>query len=186
MRLRLILLYGVIGALVVGGFMLYGTTDMIRVMEEGGPMPENGAVIGYATQILALTVVFLGIKHVRDRVQGGIIKFLPAFGVGLAISAIASLGWVIAWEISLAWSGFDFAAYYGNYMLDAARERGAAQAELDKLAADNANFAKMYANPVFRVPITFVEMFPVGVLISLISALLLRNSRFLPARGAAA
>jgi hypothetical protein len=41
----------------------------------------------------------------------------------------------------------------------------------------------MYANPVFRLPITFVEMFPIGVLISLISAAVLRNSRFLPARG---
>ena len=45
-----------------------------------------------------------------------------------------------------------------------------------------AAFAKNYANPLYRLPITFVEMFPVGVLISLVSAALLRNSRFLPAR----
>jgi hypothetical protein len=41
----------------------------------------------------------------------------------------------------------------------------------------------MYSNPLYRLPITFVEMFPVGVLISLISAAVLRNSRVLPARG---
>jgi hypothetical protein len=40
----------------------------------------------------------------------------------------------------------------------------------------------MYANPLYRLPITFVEMFPIGVLISAVSAALLRNSRFLPAR----
>ena len=42
-----------------------------------------------------------------------------------------------------------------------------------------------YANPLFRLPITFVEMFPIGVLISLVSAAVLRNSRFLPARASA-
>ena len=45
---------------------------------------------------------------------------------------------------------------------------------------------KLYMeNPLVRVPITFIEMFPVGVIISLLSALLLRNSRFMPARQAA-
>ncbi len=43
----------------------------------------------------------------------------------------------------------------------------------------------MYDNPLFRLPITFIEMFPIGVLISLMSAALLRNSRFLPARAPA-
>ena len=44
-------------------------------------------------------------------------------------------------------------------------------------------FADMYANPIFRIPMTFTEIFPVGVLVSLVSALLLRNSRVFPARG---
>lgn len=39
-----------------------------------------------------------------------------------------------------------------------------------------------YANPLFRLPMVFAEIFPVGVLVSLISAALLRNRRFLPAR----
>ena len=44
----------------------------------------------------------------------------------------------------------------------------------------------MYANPLFRLPITFTEILPVGLIVSLISALLLRNSRFMPARAKAA
>ena len=43
-------------------------------------------------------------------------------------------------------------------------------------------FKIQYADPLFRLPMTFVEIFPVGVLVSLISAGLLRNRRFLPAR----
>ena len=42
--------------------------------------------------------------------------------------------------------------------------------------------AEAYRNPLFRLPMTFVEIFPVGLLIALVSAGLLRNPRFLPAR----
>ena len=38
-----------------------------------------------------------------------------------------------------------------------------------------------YADPLFRLPITFLEIFPVGLLISLISAAILRNPGVLPA-----
>jgi hypothetical protein len=67
-------------------------------------------------------------------------------------------------------------------MVEAAKARNATPAELQQAIAEAESFARMYAKPWIRMPITFVEMFPVGVLISLISAALLRNSRFLPAR----
>lgn len=38
-----------------------------------------------------------------------------------------------------------------------------------------------YANPLFRFPMTFGEIFPVGLLITLISAAVLRNLKVLPA-----
>ena len=176
--LRIILIYGIIAGLVV----TVPLSTAFMIMEAA---PENGAFYGYLAMLLALTAVFLGIKRHRDKALGGVIKFLPALTVGLGISAVASLFWVVAWEITLA-SGFDFPAAYTNGMLEAARAKGASEAELQVVSADAAAFMKMYANPLVRVPITFVEMFPIGALISLISAALLRNSRFLPARGNAA
>ena len=62
-------------------------------------------------------------------------------------------------------------------------ERCGVSSGLERLRAEAVEFLAMYANPLFRLPTTFVEMFPMGVLISLLSAALLRNSRFLPARG---
>lgn len=176
--LKIILLYGLPGAVIVGAPMLWG----MLAMDPDGPMPENGALIGYATMLVALTGVFLGVKHYRDKEKGGVIRFLPALGVGLGISAVASLGWVIAWEISLALTEFDFVATYYGAMIEQARAEGAGAERLAQLQADQADFAAMYSNPVIRMGITFVEMFPIGVVISLISAALLRNSRFLPAR----
>ena len=86
------------------------------------------------------------------------------------------------WEVSSAYSAFDFVAYYKAYMVESVQAKGATPAEVAKAVEQAAEFEKMYRNPMYRVPMVFVEMFPVGVLISLISAAILRNSRVLPAR----
>lgn len=179
--LRIILLYGIIGGVIVGAPMLWG---MLTFDVSAGEMPENGAIIGYTTMLLALTGVFLGVKHYRDKELGGVIRFWPALGVGLGIGGVASLGWVIAWEISLMATKFDFASMYGQMMLEQAQKDGASAEKLAQVAKDSAAFAEMYANPVVRMGITFLEMFPIAVVIALVSAGLLRNSRFLPARAA--
>lgn len=181
--LRAIVIYGLLGALVVGAFMVAGS---LTWAEGGQAPPENGVVVGYLTQLVALTAVFLGIKHHRDVALGGVIRFFPALGIGLGISAVASLGWVIGWEIVLAMSGLDFGAMMKEQMLAQAKASGASAEALAKVAADAQAFADMYKNPLIRMPISFIEMFPAGVLVSLASAGLLRNSRFLPARRAAA
>ena len=177
---RLIALYGTLAGLIVAIPMVWG---MLVMTPE--TVPQNEAVYGYLTMIVALTAVFLGVKHYRDKVLGGTIRFGTALLVGLGISAVASVFYVVGWEISLAATGFDFASSYSKALMEAARARGASPAELQQVIADGEAFAKMYANPLYRVPITFIEMFPVGVLISLISAAVLRNSRFLPARARA-
>jgi hypothetical protein len=177
---RIILIYGVIGGLIVAVPM---AVSMLALSENA--VPDNAALYGYLSMLLAFTMVFVGIKHYRDKVQGGVIRFGRAFSVGLGISAVASLFWVVGWEIMLA-SGFDFGSAYLDSVLTAAEARGAPAAEIERVRLETAEFLAMYANPLFRMPITFVEMFPIGVLISLVSAALLRNSRFLPARGLAA
>ena len=45
-----------------------------------------------------------------------------------------------------------------------------------------AEFRASYADPLYRLPMTFAEIFPVGLLISLVSAAALRNPRVLPRR----
>jgi hypothetical protein len=174
--IRLIVFYGVIAGLIVG-------IPMVTMMMLS-PKAMPGVFIGYLTMIVALTAVFIGVKHYRDKVLGGAIRFLPALLVGLGISAVASLIYAIAWEISLAFSGFDIAEWYAKWVVDEARAKGTTGAELQKVMADAQGFVESYKNPLYRVPMTFIEMFPVGVLISLISAAVLRNSRVLPARSA--
>jgi hypothetical protein len=175
--LNTIVKYGAIAGVVVAAFMFatfLGFGDI-------PPMPW-GMVIGYAGMLIALSAVFVGIKRHRDLDRGGVIGFWPAFGIGLGISFIAGVFYVVAWEAVLAITDMDFIASYSNAMLENARAEGASEAALAKLAAEMEAMKVQYADPLFRLPMTFAEIFPVGVLVSLVSAALLRNSRFLPAR----
>ena len=176
--LRLVTLYGLVAGLIVCTHLVW-----VIVSPPAAHM-EHGLVYGYATMIVALTAVFLGIKRYRDKVLGGVIRFGHALVVGLGISLVAGIVYVVGWEVCLAISGSDFASVYAQGMIDAARQKGVSAAELQKVVADAEAFAKNYANPLYRMPLTFIEIFPVGVLISLISAAVLRNSRVLPARQA--
>jgi hypothetical protein len=174
---RIVFIYGIIAGLLVA-------IPMVALMVGAKPetFMDGGALYGYLTMIAALTLVFIGIKQYRDRTLGGVIKFGRALLVGLGISAVASFLYAIGWEISLAATGFDFGEVWGKSLADAARAKGASEAEMQKIVADSEEFAIMYRNPLYRFPLTFIEMFPVGLLISLVSAGLLRNSRFLPVR----
>ena len=148
----------------------------------GMPPLKYGMLIGYTTMLIALSAVFVGIKRHRDVERGGVIRFWPAFGIGVGISFVAGVFYVAAWEALQAMTHMDFANSYADAIIAGEKAKGASAEALAKLAADMEAFKLQYANPLFRLPMTFVEIFPVGVLVSLVSAGLLRNSRFLPVR----
>jgi hypothetical protein len=136
---------------------------------------------GYLVMLVALSLIFVGVKRYRDVECGGIIRFGRAFGLGLGIAAVAALVYVIVWEIYLAVSGVDFMAQYTGIVVDKMRGEGASVAEIQAKMSEMRQMAEMYRNPLLRIPITFVEIFPVGLLVALISAALLRNPKLLPA-----
>ena len=175
--LRSILTFGTIAGLLVG-IPLFAIT----VSQHGHPPLAWGAVIGYTTMLVALSAVFVAIKRRRDVDLGGVIRFWPAFGLGLGVSFVAGLFYVLAWEAATVATHMDFASGYAKAVLGEARARGESAEALSKLGTQMEAFKAQYANPLYRVPMTFAEIFPVGVLVSLISAALLRNSRFLPLR----
>ncbi len=174
--LKKILSYGLIAGLVAGGLLSATTIGM------GDALPKYGMLLGYTTMLVALSAVFVGIKRYRDDDLGGIIRFWPAFGMGVAMSFIAGILYVVAWESAVAITHLDFAANYSAAMVAQQKAKGVSAEELARFVAEMERFQVQYANPLFRLPMVFIEIFPVGVLVSLVSAGLLRNSRFLPVR----
>jgi hypothetical protein len=141
-----------------------------------------GMAIGYLSMLIAMSMVFVGVKRFRDEVQGGVIKFGKAMLVGLGIAGVACLFYVLGWEVYMWATDYTFAAKYTASGLAKMQAAGATAAEIAKFKADMAGFAEMYADPVSRMLMTLMEISPVALLVPLISAALLRNPRFMPAR----
>jgi len=174
--LKLCLSYGTIAGLLVGVplsiFTITGTSDH----------GSSGMLIGYLTMLIALSTIFLAIKRYRDKTLGGVIRFWQGLVIGLGISLVAGVFYVAAWEAACAIAHLDFAESYAKAQIARQAAAGASEEQLQRLTAKMDAFRRNYANPLYRLPMTFAEIFPVGVLVSLICAGLLRNRRFLPAR----
>jgi hypothetical protein len=124
-----------------------------------------GLIIG---SILFGTTVGLG-QHIPDPAVGMAIGFWPALGLGLGITLIATIFYVLAWEAALAVTGMDFGAEYAGMML-AEAEKTRDAAAIAKAKAEAAQFARDYAQPWWRMGVTATEILPVGLLVSLMAA----------------
>jgi len=119
--------------------------------------------------------VFFGVRSYRENVGGGKITFGRAFTVGILITLIVCICYVVAWEILYFKFMPDFADKYASYMVEKARAAGASQQAIDAEIEQMKSFKAMYQNPFFNVAMTFVEPFPVGLIVTLISAAFLRK-----------
>ncbi|NJM24996.1 MAG: DUF4199 domain-containing protein [Bacteroidia bacterium] len=125
---------------------------------------------------------FFGIKSYRDNHQEGAITFGKGFLVGLLIALLASTFYVVAWEIYFNATDQRFAEQYYSQTVTDIRDSGLPQPEVDAKVKKMEDMRDLYVNnALFRLAITYMEILPVGLLISLISAAVLRRKEVLPA-----
>ena len=139
---------------------------------------ESGMLWGYLNMIIALSMVFFGVRQYRDRHLGGSITFGKAFMVGFLIALIASAAYIIAWMIFYETSEAARAVptQYVETMKENWIREGITGEELDKKVAKMSSSMETYANnAVVRVGMTLLEILPVMLLVPLISALILRR-----------
>ena len=173
---KIALIYGAIAGIIIISTMTIG----YAVSEPG----EIGAsqLVGFSIMFIAFSLIFFGIKRYRDRDLGGVIRFWPAFGLGCAIAAVAGLFYITGWEIYLAATDHSFINIYTQSLIDAKAKAGMAGDDLNTFIAEMELMKTRYASPFYRVPMTFTEIFPVGMIVSLVSAAILRKPHILPAR----
>ncbi len=136
---------------------------------------EGGEVYGYAGMILSMVFVFMGVRTYRDRERQGSISFAEAFKVGGLIALISCICYVVAWLFVYEYVTPDFMEKYIVFSLDKMKSAGASEADMAKASADMEKFKVMYENPLYRAGLTFIEPLPVALLMSLISAIILRK-----------
>lgn len=173
---KIVITYGVISGLITGGLML----ATMPLYESGTLNFDNGALVGYTGMVIALSLIFFGIKSFRDNQAGGSVSFGKGFLIGMSITMIASLFYATAWEISYAKMGEQFVQQWTSHEMEKLQEAGATEEALEKAKDEWKNFGEMYKNPLIRFGMTLFEILPVGLIISLISAALLKKKEFLP------
>lgn len=175
-KTRIVIVYGLIAtALVTAGMQLTMAAGV-----EGGTL---GLTLGYLNMLVALSMVFVGVKRYRDEAQGGVIRFWPALALGIGIAGVGCLGYVLSWEIYLyATDGYGFMDEYSAAILDQMAREGATAAQIAATRAELQGYAEAYRNPLARMAMTAMEILPIAVIVPVLSAAVLRNPRFLPAK----
>ena len=170
---KIIINYGLISGIIVSVLMLSSVNYLSHC--EGSIDFDVSIIIGYTSMLLSFTLVFLGIRNFRDKCNEGMITFGNAFKIGILIVLIASTIYVFAWLIDYFFFIPDFMEKYAAQMLDELKASGASQAIIDEQSKEMANFAEMYKNPFFNALMTYTEILPVGLIVTLISSLILKR-----------
>ena len=166
---RVVLIFGLLAGAVLAAMMVV----QVAFIDEIGF--DRGEIIGYTTMVIAFLMVYFGIRSYRDNIYGGTITFGKAVGIGLLITLVASICYVMTWEVIYYWFAPDFIEKYGAYMVEKARQAGATQQELAAKAAEWGKYQEMYKNPLINAGFTLIEVLPVGIVVTLISAAMLRR-----------
>lgn len=171
---KTVLTFGIISGLILSATMS-ATLPLLHKVGQG-----KALMIGYTTMVLAGLLVFFGIRTYRDNVSGGTVTFARGFVVGILITLIANFFYVATWEIIYHKFTPDFAEKYAAQMVERAKSSGASQQKIDQTAREAEQFVRNYHNPAYNIAMTFLEVFPVFLLITLLSAVILRR-KSLPA-----
>lgn len=136
---------------------------------------EGNMLLGYASMILAFSLMFVGVKNYRDKYNGGIISFGKAFRIGLYITLVASTLYVLVWLVDYYVFIPDFMDKYSAHVINKAQNSGASANEIAAKTKEINTMKEMYNTPLMVVLLTYMEIFPVGLIISIISALILKR-----------
>jgi hypothetical protein len=135
----------------------------------------KGEILGYTGIVLSALMVFFGVRSYRENMGGGRLTFGRGFAVGILITLISSACYVGTWEVVYYKLMPGFAEKYAAHMVERAKASGASQQKIDETERKAKEFKQMYDNPAVNVALTFMEVFPIGVVVTLASAGILRK-----------
>ena len=159
------LIAGLIMSVLMGGSLL--AADKIG--------SGHSMALGYTIMVASFLLIYFGIRSYRDNTLPGQISFGRAFACGILITLISTVCYVLMWEVLY----FNFMPHFmDGYFASEINKLQSAGLDAATTAARVAaiqHSAQLYQNPLVNAAYTFMEPAPVGLLITLISAALLRR-----------
>lgn len=165
---KIIWIYG----LVIGSIVSTHTIIMMNMVVNNKAYGSND-LVGYAALIAMFSIIFFGVRQYRNQYCEGIISFGRAFKVGAWIALIGSTMYVL---FGLGYYYLflpEFLDAYIRHVLD----NCTSPQELAAKTTEMNNFREMYKNPLFAILISYMEVLPLGLIVALVSALILKNRK---------
>jgi hypothetical protein len=175
---RTILVFGLLSGAFTMAMML-----LTLPLHERIGFGTGAEILGYTSIVLSSLFVFFGVRSYREQQADSALTFSRALTVGLAIALISSACYVATWEFIYFRLTPHFMDDYTAHMLDKAKASGASPSQIEETARQMAEFKVMYDKPLMNAAITFLEPFPIGLLVALISAAVLRRPAGSPVAG---
>ena len=139
-------------------------------MMYSNPNYKGNDVIGYATMVIVFSVIYFGVRNYRNNHLDGKIGFPKAFKTGALICFIASTYYVVFGLFYYYLFVPDFMDVYADYVI-----RNSEASEVEARAAQMISLKEMSKNPLFLVLFSYFEVLPIGMIVALISALIVRK-----------
>jgi hypothetical protein len=137
---------------------------------------EGSMMIGFIGMLVAFIFIFVGTKKFRDKCNNGLITFGQAFKVGILIALIASTFYVVTWTIEFKFFFTDFWDKYAEHGVKEVQASGLSEAEAQDKIKHIHEMGELYKNNVpFMMLITYSEILPLGILVTLISSFVYRK-----------
>lgn len=176
-----IFVFGAISGVIISAFM----SISLAVMGCGSGDNDGGTgsmIIGFSAMAVAFSFIFVGVRNFRDKQNGGTLTFGRGLLLGCMISLVASTLYVITWAVEFHFFMPDFMDKYAAMQVRQLKESGMSGAALDEAVKGIESTRYSYNNnPLVFAMYTYMEILPIGILIALISALILRRKK--PAAG---
>jgi len=169
---RNVTIYGLILGALLSGNTIYMVNKICS-----NPNFKSNDVIGYTTMILIFSLVFFGVRNYRNNELDGMISLWQAFKTGAIIAFIGSTMYVVLGLSYYHLFAPDFLDKFTEHVLHMASINNATEAELAAKTKEMLDFKEMYKNPLFAIFISYMEVFPIGLIVSFISALILRKKK---------
>lgn len=161
---KIILKNALFGSIIVSALLVFVTLYM-----KANPEKEVSMLIGFAVMVLAFFFVASGIKQQREA-NNGVISFGKAFMTGFWITLIISTIYVLVWLVILYNFFPNFMEHYANMAIEKASPE-----EVVKVTEEMNTYKEMYKSPIMVILLTYMEILPLGIIFSLVSALILKK-----------
>jgi len=164
---KIVLVFGIIIGLVFCaniGLMVYWMYH--------NPDLKGSDIVGYAVMVVVFSLIYIGVRNYRNKQLDGLISFGKAFKTGALIALLGSAIYVAAWLFSYYLFVPDFMDVYSDYVL-----KNCTPEDLPAKTKEMADFKELYKNPLFVILITFSEVLPIGLVVALVSALILKRKQ---------